>query len=215
MWKTKYTNIKTLTRLPCTRLCPSSLYSDLSSFLFPLRRKHSIWTGFEKWSTKTNKNKSWEEHNWFADRERETVIYKPPETEEREREWERLKEREREREGAEAEGVCVTSVYSRTSIFFFCVTFQTRLSIDDKMQKGSWHAREQGLGYRTVPLCSQGEVVLQHGVENGVVSVDLLLFCSFSSSASSLRWRYRRVRQVDEGKEWKNKGNHNWLLRIS
>lgn len=35
-------------------------------------------------------------------------------------------------------------------------------------------------------MCSQGEVVFQQGVENRVVSADLLLFCIFSSSASSL-----------------------------
>lgn len=43
-------------------------------------------------------------------------------------------------------------------------------------------------------MCSQGEVVFQQGVENRVVSADLLLFCSFSSSASSLPERER-----DEG----------------
>lgn len=55
------------------------------------------------------------------------------------------------------------------------------------------HDKQKGRVYRTVPLCSQGEVALQHGVENGVASVDLLLFCSFSSSASSLRGRQRTV----------------------
>lgn len=44
---------------------------------------------------------------------------------------------------------------------------------------------------RTVPLCSQGNVVFQPGEDNGVVSADLLLFCSFSSSASSLPKRTR------------------------
>lgn len=55
------------------------------------------------------------------------------------------------------------------------------------------HDKQKGRVSRTVPLCSQGEVALQHGVENGVASVDLLLFCSFSCSASSLRGRQRTV----------------------
>lgn len=57
------------------------------------------------------------------------------------------------------------------------------------------HDAQKGRDHGTVPLCSQGEVALQHGVEKGVGSVDLLLFCSFSSSASSLRGRQGTVLQ--------------------
>lgn len=43
-------------------------------------------------------------------------------------------------------------------------------------------------------------MVFQQGVEKGVVSPDLLLFCSFSSSASSLPERERDEGET-EGKE--------------
>lgn len=68
------------------------------------------------------------------------------------------------------------------------------------------HDTQKGGAYGTVPLCSQGEVALQHGVENGVVSADLLLFCIFSSSASSLGRRQRTLLRCfgNDNKPFKN-----------
>lgn len=63
-------NVMVLTRLLTPRVFPSSLCPDLSSFLLPAGRKHSIWIGFgtKNQSLKLNRNDSSEEHNWFTDR---------------------------------------------------------------------------------------------------------------------------------------------------
>lgn len=65
-----------LTLLVNPRFVPSSLCPDLSSFLLPAGRKHSIWIDFntKSQSVMLYRNSSSTEDNWFSDRTRQNDL---------------------------------------------------------------------------------------------------------------------------------------------
>lgn len=167
-----------LTRTWWVRLAPSFCCPDLSSCLLPGGQKHSMETEFKALLPKLNTRIT----KWFGD-SRRTNLTVP--TNQR---WSVL---------------FIIRLLLREQLWFYFTKLHSALAETEAQnhctnKQNKKNPRSHKFE-KIVPLCSQGDVVFQQGVENRVVSASLLLFCSFSSSVSSLPQSKRLGRKKGTG----------------